>query len=142
MYRYLIISAMVLMSCSNKARQSNQLAVKEAVEDFRQTMLHPDQSKFEALTSPLLTYGHSSGLIEDRETCIASMVNGKFKFLQIDLTEEKIDIEDKTAIVRHHFFARTHDAGKSPGTVNLKVLQVWHLHEGHWRLLARQAVRI
>ncbi|MEH6306765.1 nuclear transport factor 2 family protein [Olivibacter sp. CPCC 100613] len=142
MQRYIVILAMVLISCSNKSNESNIMAVKKAVEVFRQTMLHPDQSKFEALTSPLLSYGHSNGLIEDRENCIASMVDGKFKFLQIELTEETIDIEDNTAIVRHHFFARTHDEGKSPGTVSLKVLQVWHLHNGHWRLLSRQAVRI
>lgn len=142
MCKYVLVFATILMSCSTNSSESNLVKVKSAVEDFRQAMLHPDQSKFEALTSPLLTYGHSSGLIEDRETCIASMVNGKFKFLQIELTEEKIDIEDNTAIVRHHFFAQTHDEGKLPGTVNLKVLQVWHFYEGRWRLLARQAVRM
>jgi len=116
-------------------------AVEEAVEVFRQTMLHPNQTKFEELTSAKLSYGHSSGLIEDQETCIASMVSGKFKFLRIDLINQTIDVEGNTAIVRHEFNADTHDEGKEAGTVKLKVLQVWHKLDNHWRLLARQAVK-
>src|SRR5690606_10116659 len=99
-------------------------------------------SVFYQLTSPALTYGHSSGLIEDRDTCIASMVSGKYVFLSLELSEQTVDISGKTAIVRHRFFAHTHDEGKEPGTVTLHVLQVWQKGDDGWQLLARQAVRI
>lgn len=140
----MIIIAMIQLGCNAPATNEHQQikAVEEAVETFRQTMLQPDQVKFETLTSPILSYGHSNGLIEDRATCIASMVDEKFKFNSIALTDQTVNIEDNTAIVRHQFFAHTADAGKAPGTVTLKVLQVWHLHDGQWRLLARQAVKI
>lgn len=132
---------MICLSCVNKKEEEQVAAVEEAVEVFRQTMLHPNQTKFEELTSAKLSYGHSSGLIEDQGTCIASMVSGKFKFLRIDIINQTIDIEGNTAIVRHEFNADTNDEGKAPGTVKLKVLQVWHKLDNHWRLLARQAVK-
>ncbi|WP_229252955.1 nuclear transport factor 2 family protein [Dyadobacter helix] len=124
------------------AQSADEKAVAEAVEKFRKTMVDPDQATFEELTSAALTYGHSNGLVEDQKTCIASMVTGKYNFNSLELTEQTIRIVDKTAIVRHTFFAHTHDAGKEPGTVKLKVLMVWQKENGKWVLLARQAVRI
>lgn len=140
----MMIFTMVNLSCKERpADEAQQVeTVEGAVESFRQTLLQPDQEKFEALTSPALTYGHSNGLIEDRETCIASMVDGKFKFNSIEISDQSVAIEDHTAIVRHQLFAHTDDEGKEPGTVTLKVLQVWQLHNDQWRLLARQAVKI
>lgn len=124
------------------AQSADEKAVAEAVEKFRKTMVDPDKATFEKLTSTELTYGHSNGLVEDRKTCIESMLTGKFNFNSLELTEQTIKIVDKTAIVRHAFFAHTHDAGKEPGTVKLKVLQVWQKEKGQWVLLARQAVRL
>ena len=105
-------------------------------------MVDPNQADFEKLTSEFLSYGHSKGLIEDKKTCIESMVSGKYNFDSIELTEQTIKVVDKTAIVRHTFFAHTHDAGQEPGTVKLKVLMIWQKQKGIWLLLARQAVRI
>ena len=137
----LLFTAMIYASCTENNRDP-KAEVEHAVEEFRETMLAPDQSKFEALTSPILTYGHSNGLVEDRETCIASMVTGKFKFLSVELSEQTIALEGKTAVVRHIFYAHTHDEGKEAGEVRLKVLQIWHEEGGDWHLLARQAVKI
>jgi hypothetical protein len=40
------------------------------------------------------------------------------------------------------FKAKTNDAGKAPGEVNIKVLLIWQKQKGSWKLLARQAVRV
>lgn len=138
----IIFLTMICLSCTEKKEEEAKMVVEKAVEAFRQTMLHPDQATFEALTSTKLSYGHSSGLIEDQATCITSMVSGKFKFLRIDIINQTVDVEGNTAIVRHEFKADTHDEGKDPGTVKLNVLQVWHKLDDHWRLLARQAVKV
>jgi len=116
--------------------------VNEAVELFRQALVDPDASVLEKLTAETLTYGHSNGLIEDRKTCIESMISGKFNFESVELSEQTVDVSGNTAIVRHILFGKTHDAGKEPGTAHLKVLQVWQKQNGNWVLLARQAVKI
>lgn len=139
----LITCMMMVAGCNENEHGPNDVAdVEAAVELFRQTMVAPDESVFYKLTSPELTYGHSNGLIEDRETCIASMVTGKYKFLSLELSEQTVALSGNTAIVRHRFFAHTHDEGKEPGTVTLHVLQVWQQGDEGWQLLARQAVKI
>lgn len=140
------ISIMLLamaFGCSNpQAEAPDEAGVEAAVEQFRLALLEPTQGALEQLTDPLLTYGHSSGLIEDRETCIASMVTGKFKFLTLEFSEQTVTVTGNTAIVRHRMFGETHDEGKEPGTASLHVLQVWHHTANGWQLLARQAVKI
>lgn len=125
-----------------QAQGKDEAAVASAVELLRKTMVDPDAKVFDSLISESLSYGHSLGAIEDKKTCIESMVTGKYNFDSIELSEQTIDIVDNVAIVRHGFFAHTHDAGKDPGTVKLKVLQVWQKQKGKWLLLARQAVRL
>lgn len=132
------------MSVTNliQAQTNDEKAVASAVELFRKTMVDPDGKVFQGLTSESLSYGHSNGLVEDKKTCIESMVTGKYNFESLELTEQTIKLSNNTAIVRHTFFAHTHDAGKDPGTVKLKVLQIWQKENGKWLLLARQAVKI
>ncbi len=143
LFMLMIIGAMTVAGCKGTEDEAKMVAeVETAAERFRQTMVEPDESLFYELTSPQLTYGHSSGLIEDRETCIASMVTGKYKFLSLELSEQTVAVSGQTAIVRHRFFAHTHDEGKEPGTVTLHVLQVWQKGNEGWQLLARQAVRL
>src|SRR5690606_24822491 len=96
----------------------------------------------EALFHEALTYGHSNGLVESQETCIASMVSGKFKFTGLTFSQQTIDIVANTAIVRHELLGQTHDAGKEHGEVHLKVMMVWVKESGKLRLVARQAVKI
>lgn len=124
------------------SQSAEEKRVAQAVESFRKTMVQPDQAAFVKLTSQALSYGHSNGLVEDQKTCIESMITGKYKFTSLELTEQTINITGQTAIVRHHFFAHTHDAGKDPGTAKLKVLQVWVKEKANWVLLARQAVKV
>lgn len=143
----LILIAFYISGCTQpaekKADTSNyQKEVEDAVEALRKVLLDPEKAALEGLTVDLLTYGHSSGLIENRQQFIESLVSGKFDFQTLELTEQTIDISGETAIVRHHLTGNTTDAGKDPGTANLKVLQVWQKQGSEWKLLARQAVKI
>ncbi len=115
--------------------------VEEAVESLRKQLLDPEKEALQNLTSEKLTYGHSAGLIENQAEFIESLISGKFNFETLDLTGQTIDISGETAIVRHNLTGNTADAGKEPGTANLKVLQVWQKQDSGWKLLARQAVK-
>lgn len=127
---------------TGSARESDIAAVENAVEKLRLALLTPTTDALLEVTSPLLTYGHSSGLVENRETCIESMVSGKYKFLTLAFSEQEIWISGNTAIVRHRLFAETHDRGSQPGIASIHVMQVWEKAESGWLLLARQAVKI
>lgn len=123
-----------------QAQPKQAKKVAAAVEALRKAMVDSDSAKLYALTSPLLSYGHSGGHIDDQRQFVEKIVSGKSDFVSIQLTEQTISISKKTAIVRHKLDAVTNDSGK-PGEVHLWVLLVWQLEAGKWRLLARQAVK-
>ena len=116
-------------------------AVSAAVETLRKAMIDPDKAALEKLTMLQLTYGHSSGVVQNQTEFVEALTSGKSDFVTIDLTEQKISIVDRTAIVRHILSATTNDGGK-PGKTNLSILLVWIKDKGDWRLLARQAVKV
>jgi hypothetical protein len=110
------------------------------VEKLRQAMLHPTHAALDELAGKALSYGHSSGVVEDKAGFIDALVSGRSDFRRIDLTDQSIALSGDVAMVRHTLDADTHDGGK-PGHVKLRILLVWQKRHGAWKLLARQAVR-
>ena len=48
------------------AQSTNEAAVAQAVEAFRNAMLKADRGQFDALTAAQLSYGHSGGRVETK----------------------------------------------------------------------------
>jgi hypothetical protein len=115
--------------------------VAAATEQLRKAMVDGDKALLESLTMPQLSYGHSGGHIDDQKEFVSKLTGGGSDFETIDLTEQTISVSGKTAFVRHTLTAKTNDNNK-PGDVQLKVLLVWQKKGGHWKLLARQAVKL
>lgn len=136
-----LVCAMALAQGAAAAPMDDEQAVANAVEALRTAMNHPgDGAALKPLVMDELSYGHSNGKVQDKAEFIAALVSGESDFVSIALSDQSIKIVQDTAVVRHVFTAVTNDSGK-PGNVSLKILMVWKKHEGHWRLLARQAVR-
>lgn len=123
------------------AQPRKEKAVAKAVESLRKAMIERDSATLDALTQPGLSYGHSSGRVEDKASFIRSLTSGASDFVTIDLGEQTVRVVDRTAIVRHTLSAQTNDNGK-PGSVKLAILTIWEKEGSRWKLLARQAVRI
>jgi ketosteroid isomerase-like protein len=123
------------------AQSGDEAAVAQAVEAFRNATLKADRSQFEALTADQLSYGHSAGRVENKAQFIDGATSGRSTWQFITLTDQTINIVGNTAIVRHTFTGESERDGKT-NPVKLGVLTVWHKQDGHWKLLARQAVRL
>lgn len=131
-----------LMAITISAQKINDKdAVTASAEKLRLAMISGEKPALEALILPELTYGHSGGHIDDATEFVEKLVSKKSDFVTIDITNQKIDIVGNTAIVRHHFYATTADAGKAPGDVTLDIVLVWAKVKKDWKLLARQAVK-
>lgn len=111
-----------------------------AAERLRVVMVDPDRAALDSLVADDLSYGHSGGKIDTKTSFIADLLNGNSDFLNITISDQSVKVVKDVALVRHTLTGQTLDGGKA-GAVNLKVLQVWQLQGGQWRLLARQAVR-
>lgn len=122
-------------------KNNDQQAVANVSEKLRLAMISGDKAVLESLILPELTYGHSSGHIDNATEFVEKLVSKKSNFLNIENTNQSIQVVDKTAIVRNHLFAKTDDLGKGLGEVDLDILYVWQNTKNGWKLLARQAVK-
>jgi hypothetical protein len=116
-------------------------ALEKRITALSQAMITADAKALKAITASTLSYGHSSGRVEDQQTFINNLVNGSSDFVTIDLQDQTISLADDIAIVRHVLAAETNDSGK-PGSVKIGVMLVWQEHHGEWTLLARQAFKL
>ena len=124
------------------AQNKDEQAISNAIKELSQAMIDANQIKLDELTSENLSYGHSSGLIEDKDAFITAIIDGKSGFITIDLTDQTISINNNVAIVRHILSADTDNKGQEQGHVKLGVMQVWQKEKGKWLLLARHATRL
>ncbi|QJW90367.1 nuclear transport factor 2 family protein [Spirosoma taeanense] len=138
---FLIAAVLLGGSITSAVAQKNEKGVADAVERLRKAMIDPTEVSLQAIASDKLSYGHSSGKIEDKAEFIRALVSNESDFKTIDLTEQTIALVDNTALVRHKLSAETANSG-TPGTARLSVLLVWVYQQGGWKLLARQAVKI
>ncbi len=135
----LLISFLLLNSISfSQTKKEGAIAAK--VEMLKKAMIDADSSALHKLCAMQLSYGHSSGAVENRNEFISKIITGKSDFVSIDLSNQSIMVAGNTAIVRHKLDAVTNNDGK-PGEVHLLVLLVWQKQNGNWKLLARQAVK-
>lgn len=141
MKRYLMMAVLLSTGVIALAQTKQEKKVAETVEQLRKAMVDADSLTLLRLTSPLLSYGHSGGHIDDQQEFVTKIASGKSDFVTIDLSGQTISITGKTAVVRHVLNAATNDGGK-PATVKLHVLSVWQKTHGKWKLLARQAVKL
>lgn len=123
------------------AQSPAELKVAAAVEKLRLAMVSGEKVALEEIAAADLSYGHSSGKIEDKVAFVESIASGKSDFVTIDFKEQTIKVTGKTAIVRHQLHAKTNDGGK-PGEVHLGILLVWQKHGKEWKMLGRQAYKL
>lgn len=141
MKKYLLAILLVAISQLSLAQSGDEEHVMTALEQLRTAMISGERAALEKIASDKLSYGHSSGLVENKQEFVEHIASGKSDFVTIDLTEQTITMARNVAIVRHVLSATTNDNNK-PGTVKLKVMLVWQKEKGHWKLLARQAVKM
>jgi len=141
MKRPLLFLVACLAAQLSFAQSGDEQAVAAAVENMRKAMIDGNRTALENLADSRLSYGHSSGLIEDKPAFVEHIASGASDFVSINLLDQTITVAGSTAIVRHVLHAATNDNGK-PGKVALKILLVWLKEGGEWKLLARQAVKV
>lgn len=144
MKRLTLLLLFCLMAASPvfvKAQTKDEKDVTAAVEFMRKAMVDGDRDRLTKLAAEELSYGHSSGKIQDKKEFVEAIASGSSDFVTIDLTQQTIKVVGNTAIVRHILSAQTNDGGK-PGTTQLGVMLIFQKQKGEWKLLARQAYKL
>jgi ABC-type transporter MlaC component len=135
-----LITIFCFITCAGFAQSKEEKQVSQAVEALKKALIDPTQANLEAIVAEELSYGHSSGKIEDKKAFMEALLSGKSDFISIELADQKITVSKKVALVRHLLTAQITDSGQT-SNIKLHVLLVWQKQKGKWKLLARQAVR-
>jgi ketosteroid isomerase-like protein len=117
-------------------------AVSAAVEALRKAMIAADKPALEKLAAMQLSYGHSSGRVENKAEFVEAFVSGKSGFSSIELEGQTINVVDNIALVRHVFNATHRNHRKDGNQAKLYILTVWQQQQDQWKLLARQATKL
>lgn len=137
----LICLAALALTAAARAQSNDERQVAAAVKTLKKAMLDGNKSQLESITATELSYGHSSGKMEDKAAFVEALVSGKSDFITIDLSDQTIKIVGNTAIVRHNLSGTVKDNGV-PGTPKIGILLIWQKQQGKWKLLARQAFKL
>ncbi|PRD44545.1 nuclear transport factor 2 family protein [Sphingobacterium haloxyli] len=142
----LVILTIVMTTFFSETSAQKNVSSKEEVEiatkALTEAMLRPTAQVLNKLASEKLSYGHSSGKIETKEQFVHTLVSGASVFEEIQITDQKVDVQDSAAIVRHILAAKTNDPGKGPADIRLGIMLTWVKSNGSWQLLARQAFKL
>ncbi|MCL6296283.1 nuclear transport factor 2 family protein [Jejuia spongiicola] len=159
LFGIVILAVLVIYSCKEQQNETNksvgttevnadeiQSPTKEEVEiavlSFNDAIVNPTVASMEALCADNLTYGHSSGKIQDKAEFIDDIVNGPFNFSSVEAPEQSIYISGNTAVVRNIFLAKATKDGKSID-IRLGCVQVFQKQKDDGlKLLTRQAYKL
>ena len=114
-------------------------AVSAAVEAMRKAMAGPDKAALEKLAADELSYGHSSGRLENKAEFIATLVKPDSGFSAIELSDQSVNVVDNIALVRHVFVGTRRGKGDQ---MKLSILTVWLQRQEQWKMVARQAAKL
>lgn len=141
MKQLFILLTLSMFLNASKGQSKEEKSVETAVAYFIKALESGDRKALENITMEKLSYGHSSGSIENRNMFIESLASGKSDFVTIKTSEQTISVSGNTSIVRLRLDAKTLDKGKE-AEVHLHVMMVFQKEKRDWKILARQAVKI
>jgi ketosteroid isomerase-like protein len=135
------VCLLALVACPVFSQTSAQKEIEQQVEKLRLALIDPTEKNLEDLVADQLSFGHSSGKIENKTEFIDALVSGKSNFNSIEFKDQAIIIAGSTALVRHKLHAEITD-GEKKSNIAIGILLVWVKLSGKWKLLGRQAYKL
>ena len=126
---------------ANGQISKQEAAVANVVDALYGAMVDKDQAVLENLTADQLNYGHSSGLVENKQQFLDAVMNGPFDYLFIQKEEPSIIVSGKVALARHIFVTSALNNGL-PVEVRIGNLITFQKQKGQWKILGRQAYKL
>jgi len=141
MMRFLMIVCFLFLSPGVWAQTKAELRISQLVKDFNQAIIHNDSIVLEQMTANRLSYGHSSGLVQNKMAFIEAVMKGPNRFKAIECHDQEIRVSGRNAVVRHIATAHIINNGNQT-EIKYGNLLVWQKQHGEWKLLARQGYKL
>src|SRR5580693_4914135 len=130
-----------LLSFRNTNAQSLNSEVEMSITNLNAAMISKDKSILEKLTAEELSFGHSTGVVENKSEFVQNILSGPTTFSRIDISNQHINPAGDIAIVRNISTISGISKGQ-PLDLKIGVLMIWKKEGGIWKLLARQGFKL
>jgi hypothetical protein len=138
-----ILFVLLVFSLTAHAQNKNEQQLVERTYLLSHTVFgSKDSTTLNDLFASTLSYGHSKGKIESREEAVKNISHNTSTYKDTSVTNIKVMVNGKTAIVRHAFVATEVKKDATVTPLKFTMLLVWIKEKGKWRLMARQAVSV
>jgi ketosteroid isomerase-like protein len=139
-----LLTALLLSTApAYAAPPSDPKAEKEvmaAMEAWRTAIMKRDSAALARLYHEDLSYGHSSGIVENKAEAVNHMATTKVDYAAVDLVDTKIKVQGNLALVNGRVNYKQVTDGKATD-VKLHVLHVWMRTPQGWQMIGRQSTR-
>jgi hypothetical protein len=118
-------------------------AIAKNLEAFRAAQAVNKGDGIASLCAEEMSYSHSSGAIDTKESLMAGMTKANYKWTTLEYKNPTIKVVGPAAIVRFNFVGEqefTADGKKAPQ--NLHILMNWQKQGADWKLLSRSATAL
>ncbi len=130
-----------LLSFSIANAQTGIKEVETSISNLNAAMISKDKSTLDKLTADELSYGHSTGVVQDKLAFMNDILSGPTTFMKIEISGQTINLAEDIAIVRNTSSISGTSKG-SPLDLKIGVLMIWKKKGDGWKLLARQGFKL
>ncbi|SRR6266496_4829716 len=122
--------------------QTDTASLKDAMSRLDKALLNKDERSLQQLLHKDVSYGHSSGWVQNKNDILSDFKTGKLIYNKIENSSVIIVAQNKKwATVRTNTNAEG-ELDHKTFQLKLHVLQVWMKTKKGWRLLARQSTKL
>ena len=133
----------LLISLIAVGQNKDELAVLNNARSLNNAVfVTKDSLTLDKLFSDKLSYGHSSGKIENRQEAMRGILGNLSTYADVNPGPTSLWIEEKTAVTRYVLSANETNKEVKVNPLKLHIMLVWTKEKGGWKLLSRQAVKL
>lgn len=126
-----------------QAQNTEEKMVSQAFDKLIVGMIKSDAMDLSSVVSEDLSYGHSSGAIQDKAAFLQEVVSkNPISYQTIERESETVQVSGNTAIMRNVLIIRGLNPSGDAVNLRLATLMVWKKEKKQWKLYARQGFRL
>ncbi len=136
-----LFALLLALTVTVKAQSADEKNIDNAGKLLNRGLINKDIKLLDRLVLPTLSYGHSSGNVEDKAAFLKAVAGGPVTYVSIDISNQAITITGNVAITRQTQTLKLINDGK-PTDLKIGNMLIWKKVNHLWKLLAKQGFKL
>jgi ketosteroid isomerase-like protein len=139
---FAFIALLLVVPAASGQTNSTEAAVRALETRRTDAMVKNDTATLQTLLADDLTYFHSSGLVDTKNSFIALLKSGDLKYRSITTSDVKVRVFGDAAIVTGQAVMISKRVNADEATNKLLFTAIWAQSGGTWRFVAWQSTKL